>query len=327
MGIGSSHSPTLLMEPPAWRARAEDDDRTRPELRDFSGNVISYDELLGRAPAGVADEITDAKLHERHLANQRAVAAVGKALTEANPDLVIIIGDDHKEVFHEDNMPSISIYWGDTIPYKPQGIMKWKYEPNLKPDLWYWQDEREYPVAATFARRLIGDLMGAGFDLAHSRYYRPGQGMSHAFGYVYRRVMVDKIVPIIPISVNTYFPPNQISPRRAYQLGRAIRDAVQRWPEPLRVIVMGTGGLSHFVVDEALDREFLDVLASGDEARHAALNIDKLQSGNSELRCWSAVAGAADHMKMRLIDYIPCYRSLAGTGCAMAFATWTPRPT
>jgi len=325
MGIGSSHSPTLLMEPPAWRARAEDDDRSRHELRDFNGKVVSYDQLLSQAPLHMAEEVTDEKLQERHVANQRAVAEVSRILIEANPDLVIIFGDDHKEVFQEDNMPSISIYWGDTIPYKPQGIMKWKYDPNLKPNFWYWQDEREYPVASTYARRLIGDLGEAGFDIAHSRYYRPGQGMSHAFGYVYRRVMVDHIFPIIPISVNTYFPPNQVSPRRAYQLGRAIREAVERWPEPLRVIVMGTGGLSHFVVDESLDRAFLDALASGDAARHDAIPIQRLQSGNSELRCWSALAGAVDHMQMKLIDYIPCYRSLAGTGCAMAFATWTQR--
>src|SRR5579872_305891 len=124
MGIGSSHSPTLLMEPPAWLARAEIDDRTRHELRDFSGAVVSYEELLARAPAGIAAEVSEAKLAERHAANQRAVAATARILAHADPDVVIIFGDDHKEVFQDDNMPSLSIYWGDTIPYKPQGIMK-----------------------------------------------------------------------------------------------------------------------------------------------------------------------------------------------------------
>jgi hypothetical protein len=323
MGIASSHSPMLLMEPPAWRARAELDDRQLHQLRDFDGAVITYDALLAKTGEEMAEQITDKRLAERHAANQKAVAEVGRILDEVNPDVVIIFGDDHKEVFQDDNMPALSIYWGDTIPYKPQGIMKWKYDPKLKPEYWYWQDERDYPVAQPFAQRLIGDLIEAGFDIGHSQYYRSGQGMSHAFGYVYRRIMTETIYPIIPISVNTYFPPNQVPPTRAYRLGRAIRDAVRAWPEPKRVVVMGTGGLSHFVVDEALDRQFLDVLASGKEERHARLPIEKLNSGNSELRCWTAVAGAVDDMKMALIDYIPCYRSPAGTGCAMGFATWS----
>ncbi|MGH6993825.1 MAG: hypothetical protein ACRED8_00475 [Caulobacteraceae bacterium] len=323
MGIGTSHSPMLLMEPPAWRVRGETDDRVRNNLIDFDGAVISYDRLLAKTPETMAEQISDARIEARHTANQRAIARVGEILNEVDPDLVIIFGDDHKEVFLDDNMPALSIYWGDTIPYKPQGIMKWPYDPKLKPEYWYWQDEREYPVAGAFANRLIGDLVEDGFDIGHSQHYRPGQGMSHAFGYVYRRVMTDKIFPIIPISVNTYFPPNQVPPRRAYRLGRAIRKAVEAWSEPLRIVIMGTGGLSHFVVDEALDKQFLEVLASGEEARHASLPIEKLQSGNSELRCWTAVAGAVDHMTMDVIDYVPCYRSPAGTGCGMAFATWS----
>lgn len=323
LGIGSSHSPILLMEPPAWLARAEIDDKTIHQLRDFDGSVITYDALLAKARSSMADEITPERMRARHLANQRAIEGIGRILDEAKPDVVIIFGDDHKEVFLDDNMPAISVYWGDTIPYKPQGIMKWKYDPQLKPAYWYWQDERDYPVAGDYARRLIGQLIDGGFDVAHSHHYRPGQGMSHAFGYVYRRVMAERTYPIIPISVNTYFPPNQVTPRRAYRLGRAIRDAVKAWPEKLRVVIMATGGLSHFVVDEELDRQFLDVLASGDEDRHANLPIAKLQSGNSELRCWTALAGSVDHMKMELLDYIPCYRSAAGTGCAMAFATWS----
>src|SRR5690606_6035846 len=104
--------------------------------------------------------------------------------------------------------------------------------------------------------------------------------------------MTEKTYPIIPISINTYYPPNQILPQRAYRLGKAVRDAVESWHEPLRVVVMATGGLSHFVIDEQFDKMFLDIMAHGDEADHAQLPLEKLQSGNSELRCWSALAGA-----------------------------------
>jgi OH-DDVA oxygenase len=47
-------------------------------------------------------------------------------------------------------------------------------------------------------------------------------------------------------------------------------------------------------------------------------------SGTSEIRNWIVVAGAMEdsEMEMKLVDYIPCYRTEAGTGCAMAFAEW-----
>jgi 3-O-methylgallate 3,4-dioxygenase len=322
MGIGSSHSPALLMEPSGWLARAEVDDVKLHALHDFEGRRVSYEELLVKTPPSMMKEIDPEILQSRHEANEKGIARISEVLDAADPDIVIIIGDDHKEVFQDDNMPALSVYWGETIPYKPQGIMKWKYDPKLKPDYWYWQDERDYPVASEFARRLIGDLMVRDFDPAHSQYYQPDQGMSHSFGYVYRRIMTKKIYPIIPVNINTYFPPNQVTPQRAYAIGKAIREAVESWPEDLRVVVMATGGLSHFVVDEEFDRDFLDLMAKGGVEGHAALPLEKLQSGNSELRCWSALAGSVEGKAMTLIDYVPCYRSPAGTGCAMAFAYW-----
>jgi hypothetical protein len=322
MGIGSSHSPALLMEPSGWLARAEVDDVKVHALHDFDGRRLSYEELLVKTPTSMMKQLDPEILQRRHEANEKGIARISEALDAADPDIIIVIGDDHKEVFQDDNMPALSVFWGETIPYKPQGIMKWKYDPKLKPDYWYWQDERDYPVASEFARRLIGDLMHRDFDPAHSEYYRAGQGMSHSFGYIYRRIMTKKIYPVIPVSINTYFPPNQVTPQRAYAIGKAIRKAVESWPEDLRVVVMATGGLSHFVVDEEFDRRFLKLMAEGGVEDHAALPLEKLQSGNSELRCWSALAGSVEGKAMTLIDYVPCYRSPAGTGCAMAFAYW-----
>jgi hypothetical protein len=322
MGIGSSHSPALLMEPSGWLARGETDDKTIMALHDFSGKRVQYDELLEKTPSAMLKEIEPEVLAARHAANERGIAKITEVLDAADPDIVIIIGDDHKEVFQEDNMPALSVYWGKTLPYKPVGVMKWRYDEAIKPDYWYWQDEREYPVASEFARRLIGDLMNRDFDPAHSERYMEGVGMSHSFGYVYRRIMTGKVYPIIPVNINTYYPPNQVTPKRAYQIGQAIREAVEAWPEDLRVVIMATGGLSHFVVDEAFDRAFLELMEKGGVEGHAKLPLEKLQSGNSELRCWSALAGAVEDKSMTLIDYVPCYRSPAGTGCAMAFAYW-----
>lgn len=322
MGIGSSHSPALLMEPKAWLKRGDTDDRNHHALYDDKGQSVKYDALLEVTPPAMMDQISEDVLERRHQANQAGIRAIAEALREADPDVIIMIGDDHKEIFQDDNMPALSVYWGKTLPYRPVGLMKWMYADDLKADVWYPQEEKDHPVASDLALRLIGDLMERGFDPAHSKFYADELGMSHSFGYIYHRVMTEKVWPVIPVSINTYYPPNQVTPRRAYQIGRAIREAVESWPEDIKVVIMATGGLSHFVVDEEFDRAYIELLRNGDEEGHAALPREKLQSGNSEFRCWSLLAGAVEGMEFDLIDYVPCYRSPAGTGCAMAFATW-----
>ena len=105
-------------------------------------------------------------------------------------------------------------------------------------------------------------------------------------------------------------------------LGRAIRQAVEAWAPAKRVGILGSGGLSHFFVDEELDRHVLDLLAKKDGEALSALPAAKLESGNSEIRNWIATAGAVEHLEMKLVDYVPSYRSEAGTGVGMAFAVW-----
>ena len=52
---------------------------------------------------------------------------------------------------------------------------------------------------------------------------------------------------------------------------------------------------------------------------------DMFRSGTSETKNWLVTAGimSVTDLKMNLLDYVPCYRSDAGTGNALAFATWT----
>ena len=66
----------------------------------------------------------------------------------------------------------------------------------------------------------------------------------------------------------------------------------------------------------------LDLLAKNDGDALSALPAASLESGNSEIRNWIAAARAAEHLTMRLVDYVPAYRSEAGSGVGMAFAVW-----
>src|SRR5207237_10373223 len=104
--------------------------------------------------------------------------------------------------------------------------------------------------------------------------------------------------------------------------GRAIRQAVEAWPSRKRVGIVASGGLSHFFVDEELDRHVLQLLTKKDGDALAALPAIKLESGNSEIRNWITAADALEHLQMQLVDYVTSYRSEAGSGVGMAFAAW-----
>ena len=85
-----------------------------------------------------------------------------------------------------------------------------------------------------------------------------------------------------------------------------------------------SGGLSHFVVDEELDRGVMKALEEKDTTYLTSIPVERIQSGTSEIRNWITVAGILSEtdLRMTLVDYVPSYRSEAGTGCGMAFANW-----
>ncbi len=86
-------------------------------LHDHTGKRVQYDELLAATPETMLKEIEPGADARTSPANEAAMNRVSEVLMEAEPDIVIIIGDDHKEVYQEDNMPALAVYWGDTLPY------------------------------------------------------------------------------------------------------------------------------------------------------------------------------------------------------------------
>jgi hypothetical protein len=98
---------------------------------------------------------------------------------------------------------------------------------------------------------------------------------------------------------------------------------VNLWPVDAKVAVLASGGLSHFVVHEDLDRAVLQAIAQGDEKALRELPEWQLRSGNSEIKNWLVAAAACDHLEFDLIDYVPCRRSAAGTGVGTALAVWS----
>jgi OH-DDVA oxygenase/3-O-methylgallate 3,4-dioxygenase len=88
--------------------------------------------------------------------------------------------------------------------------------------------------------------------------------------------------------------------------------------------VFASGGMSHFVIDEDFDRAFVAALRARDKTYLTSIPLNELQSGTSELKSWISLAGLIEDTKadMHELDYVPCYRSPAGTGTANGFYWW-----
>ena len=323
LAVGSSHSPLLASPPEDYPRHAEIDAKGR-KLIDKRGQPCTYGELVAAADPGIAAQIVPAILEERSARCNAAIARVARTIADARLDTLIVIGDDQHEQFFDDNMPAILVYWGETIQNRELQL------PADAPAFWrkargqYHEGAgvRDYPVDSKLALGIIEHLMENDFDVSHAKRLAKEHGEGHAFGFVHRRLMQDNVIPIVPVALNTYFPPNQPRPSRCYQLGRAIRAAVEQMPGGARVGILASGGLSHFTVDEELDRAFLKAARARDAAWLSSIPVEQLNSGNSEIRNWITTAAAAEHLTMQWDEYVPCYRSPAGTGCGMGFAVW-----
>jgi hypothetical protein len=322
LGIGTSHTPMLNAPAEDW-PRFIDRDGVRDFL-DKEGQPATYADLLARAEPHVEAELTPERFSARHAAAQAGVAHLREAVRRAELDALIVVGDDHKELYHDDNLPSFVVYYGETIRNVPLNGFSgpdWARRATAR----YYEENapRDYPVDNRLALHLITSLVDREFDPVSSDALPEGKGEGHAFAFVRKRLMEDQSLPVVPIFLNTYFPPNQPTPRRCYRLGQAIREAVESYPGDARVGIVGSGGLSHFVVDEELDRGLLEACARKDAEALQSLPRKKLNSGSSEIRMWICVAGAAEHLDVTWSSYVPGYRTPAGSGTGLGFALWS----
>ena len=63
-------------------------------------------------------------------------------------------------------------------------------------------------------------------------------------------------------------------------------------------------------------------LADKNAAFLQALPWSKLHAGSSEILNWVAIAGALEELELNWFEYVPGYRTPAGTGTGLSFATW-----
>lgn len=327
--IATSHSPFLFAPSAEWEpGRA---------MRLARG---------GLSPDTKVDTVEENAAKERRV--KAAFGVLHDRLQAAKPDVLLIFGDDQLEQFDFKNFPAFAMFTGPSYSgYKISRRIGLPVQPNRPerpktPENWVTVKTNQ-----EFSHALMRELMSDGFDLAFSNELSdPEEGMGHAFLRPMFYLDPEYRIPSVPISVNCYFGP-QPTAKRCYQLGRAVRAAIERMPLDLRVAVIGSGGLWHLPnypnswLDETFDANILAGVKSGD-ARKMAEYFDTLQlpnydpadpasvklvsggtgmvlglgGGSGETRNWIIAGAVADGKPGTVVDYIPIYASPIGAGWA-----------
>ena len=270
---------------------------------------------------------------DRAPADQRArvfgaYQAARDEIARLRPDALVVIATDHMQAFPLSHVATFAVGVGPVATGLGDG--------GLSPCT--------VPVHQVLAQALLGGGVERGVDLAFSEDVR----IDHSFVMPLSLLTPALDVPIVPVMQNCNVPPRPTF-ARSRELGRSIRESIREGP-PGRAVVVGTGGLSHWVgsatrrafmnraagtrlphlaehpvvleetgeINEEFDRRFLaDVIAGrlGDFAR--AWTPGRLEgvagNGAQELRNWLTTAAIAGDAPATVLAYEPVAEWLTGT--------------
>ena len=290
--MAMSHAPQLMLNPDYWHL-----------LNTRAG------EQLPEKP-GMEKETHEVKWAKWNRCMD-AIAKLRAKIDALRPDVLIVVGDDQHENLVDDNMPPFTIFVGAEV----EASVSLRYLNQLKSE-----NRSKYRIDAKMAEALVHGLMDEGFDPSYSKKTRYEGGLGHAFARVLKFLSPQAHHAVVPVMVNTYYPPAP-SAQRCVNFGRALAHVLRRFPGDQRVVIIGSGGLSHTKIDENLDRDFIGALKQSDLNYMSAMPAEILVEGTSEIRNWIVTAAAADRPGT-MIEYSPLYRTTTGVGCAMGFANW-----
>ena len=238
-----------------------------------------------------------------------AYEELGRRLAAVNPDVLVVVVPDHWANFTLDNYPAFCVGVGAESEGPPEPWMK---------DF----PHRTLPGHPEFALHLVREAMQNGFE--PSVAHRPK--VDHGGCIPLWKMKLARLPRIVPIFVNSIEPPFP-SVQRCYDLGSLISKATKSYRKPLRVAVLGTGGLSHSIgektmgaIDEKLDHETIKHFSKSNGAliRFLERKLPKAGNGTEEVRNWLVAHGAAGGRGFELIDYLPVPTVYVGCG----YAAW-----
>jgi hypothetical protein len=303
-------------------------------------------ELVRAKRASLRDDVP-LDSHEESVQKRARVdqgfAVLREKLAELAPDVLVIFGDDQEEIFDFNNHPAIAVFVGDSFAGRvPAGdnLLGTRTPP---PDFAH-SVAKGHPALGI---SILTGLLDRGFDPAFMMDVPPSErGMGHA---IMRPLdsLTNFDIPAVPMLLNAYYAP-QLTATRCYEIGKAVGEVIESFPEDLRVAIIGSGGLWHTpgqagsFLDEEFDREGLAFLEAGDiKAWAAHFDAYQVQSGDTsqdvttprrgitglptpggpqggtrESCNWIAASAAIEGHPSVIVDYIPVYASPVGVSFA-----------
>lgn len=223
-----------------------------------------------------------------------AYVPVREWLAELKPDVAIMVYNDHGADFFFKQYPTFAVGCADQYAIADEG-MRVRPLPPIQGDF-------------EFSRHLCESLVYNEFDLTMC------QEMSVEHGFLVPMHLCfdhtpDWTVAAVPLAVNVLLHPLPTA-RRCLKLGQAIRQAVESDPRDLRVVILGTGGMSHQLqgkrfgrMNRDFDQDFLDRIEHDPESlanmSHQAL-MELAGAEGIELIMWLVMRGALSGQAKRV---------------------------
>ena len=232
-------------------------------------------------------------------------------MAELRPDVAIVIYNDHASAFDASIFPTFALGCADAYLPADEG---WGRRPV--PTVRGHAD-----LACHIAQHMILDE----FDLTVVNRMDVDHGLTVPLNLLFGDLTPEqawpcKVIPL-PINVIQYPPPTG---KRCYAMGQALRRAVESWPGDERVVVFGTGGMSHQLqgtragfINTPWDTRFLDNLTRDPLALTRITHAEYVREAGSEgieLVMWLAMRGALDERVREVYRFyhVPCSNTALG---------------
>jgi aromatic ring-opening dioxygenase LigB subunit len=297
--LATSHAFAFL-EPDRWDARRE---RMRS----------SYERRYGTRPGErpeLHEEDTDAN-GPRFSRWRASLDTARDCLTDARPDVLLIVGDDQNEVF-SGVQPQFAVFTGERC---------------LSPSERHSEAPFEVRCDATLATELLRRSVAAGFDTAKVDHFQDDVLKAHAHAQPLEHLGLAGHV-CVPVFVNAIHVPAP-EPTRCVEFGRTLAATLADLSPQLRVGVVASGGMSHFTagypwptyrgphtlgsVDVDFDREVVAALEAGDETFFRSLTAaDLLEHGDPEMRALLVLLGMVNFVPPTTHSYEPFFQAAMG---------------
>jgi protocatechuate 4,5-dioxygenase beta chain len=211
-----------------------------------------------------------------------------KWLADKQPDIAVVVFNDHGNSFFLDRVPTLSLGVADQYLPVDEG-----WGPRPIP---------AFQGATDFAWHLADRMVEGHFDPLICRELEVDHGMQVPMELVFGRPEAWP-VKVVPILVNTIQYPIP-TPQRMWELGELLRKSIESYPTDEKVVVLGTGGLSHQLqgaragfINPAADQEWIAKIGD-DPERYRSMSredyVEEFGSEGAELIMWLVMRGCMD---------------------------------